>query len=689
MATLQQTLKGLPQADDQMTRGPGGVLQQKKTLQQATQQLGLSAAPTTPLGAELAGAGPQPAKMAGTPQQLQAALQQASEPSDLQTTLRRKQFTREATAGEAAAIQKSADMQKLGGLGDRVTKLITSEYEKIPVAPTNLLAVDEYQGKKLGPIADKLAAVIKNPNDMDAQLAVAEYFGRALDPTEIKSLFKSTGESLGTAAAGAVRNLSAVPITEMLTDLGYDLPTLSGLLGIPVETLQKYSVEQVQEKVDQVAAEEYSKAQQIQQQAASPFAGAAERAQAREAGRELATTGVRATEADMQRLADTIESADQVSFLGQTKSYKDWLADDEISAMIKEVVDSPEGSQLRKDLEQMSPDLYNFVTNNEASLKNLTSQIETGASQFKQLQDKNKEFISNTFGNIDLDPTLQEELIPGSTKLSATELTSKSSPVTKYLTDKTPDQRKQFTNQINSARTDNPNIGKEIASLSPEKLKTLAIESNGKRWRDYVYTLNDSTDIKNTDPLDSDKLLSHFSTSISNVKQVEDDINTQRALDLIGIPDSTYTTGSIPLKDGKVNTEQLKPTLLAGTPVPKLEDAADGKMKSVEFTYKSPKLPGTDTAPGRIYDTFSDILKTGRVPTIPEIQQAMITDSTGRIMSDLNDSGITQKWGYKPEDLLFKIDIPNIDWNKLNNIDLSNLDIGLNSRNVPGIDIRL
>jgi len=83
MATLQQTLRGLPKADDQLTRGPGGVLQRTPTLQQATKQTGVAVGPTTPLAAQLMGAGPQAAKMAGTPQQMQATLD---------TALRTKQY---------------------------------------------------------------------------------------------------------------------------------------------------------------------------------------------------------------------------------------------------------------------------------------------------------------------------------------------------------------------------------------------------------------------------------------------------------------------------------------------------------------------------------------------------------------------------------------------------------------------
>lgn len=594
MATLQQTLRGLPQADDQITRGPGGVLQQKKTLQQATQQAGLAAAPLTPLAAQMTGADEQAAKMAGTPQQLQAALKQATEPMELQTALRRKPVRTEATAAELQTIQKSGDMQKLGGLGDRVTNLIKDEYKKLSSTAVDLLAVTEYLGKPLAPIADKLLALKNNPQDMNAQLAVAEYFGKALDPIgEVPKLFKSTAESVGTAAAGAVRDLKDIPISEIIGDLGYDIPSLSGLLGIAEADLQKYSVEDLQAKVNQLSSEEFSASQQLQQTATSRLVGAAERGLAREAGRELSATGIGAAEADVQGLVDAVNSSDQITFLGQTKSYRDWLADEEISAMIKEVVESPEGSKLRTDLEKNYPEFYSFVKNNEGSLKLLTSSIQTGATQFKQIQDKNKKFLEDS-GLSDAALKIYADKFTG---LLANEIKPTDIPVVDYIsTLKSDDEKKKFSDTLNTIVSTDPKLAAEINDLSKDQLIALGIgqpESNWSKMTSYNQRIDEIGKIKDSD---YDRLIGETFSDVSSLELAQENIKTGNILKTLGLDSGVSVTSLDP--------ESLKKNLLDGKTKISVVDAAAGNVPE----WKKQKLgaPKFPTA-GVDYDLISKL----------------------------------------------------------------------------------
>lgn len=621
MATLQQTLRGLPQADDQISRGPGGVLRQKKTLQQATQQAGLAAAPTTPMAAQMAGADQQAAKMAGTPQQLGAALKAAGEPApDLQTTLRRKEYTRQLGEAETAAIQKSEDMQKLGGLGDRVTSMVQAEFKK-PTTTDVALSSD----------LDIIRKDPKSQEAMDAMLRIAQS-GQNLD--DVAKLIPEAATAIADVAKTAIRDPKDIKLPEFLPELGYTAESLSALLGVTPEEVQGYSVEDLQNKINQVTSEEFTKSQQLQQQAVSPLAGAAERGLAREAGRELSAVGVRATEADMQRLSDEISRADQVSFMGETRSYTDWLADDEVSAIIKDIVESPADSQIRKDLKDnpQTRDLYSFIERNEAALKEAASKLDTSTSEFKGIQTANKKVINDSLGGIALDPKVQEALIPGSTGFSSKIIKPESNPILSHLQDKTPDQRKQFTQQVATISSINPSVASEISKLTPEELSSLDITNNGKNWRNYKSTLEANKAVNSLDPSETTSILSNYSTSISSTDQVNADIETNNTMSNLGFPDSSYNTGSLPIINGKVDTTSLKDNFLQKNPVPKISDAAQGKVTSASFSYRPPTLPNQDTPQGRVLTHWQDFGKLNKVPTDVEMQSRLdkILSDTGK-----------------------------------------------------------
>jgi hypothetical protein len=691
MATLQQTLRGLPQADTQLTRGPGGVLQQKKTLQQATQQAGLSAAPTTPMMALSLGVSPDVAKMTGTEQQMNAALKQASEPVQLQTALRRQQPRTQVSAQEQVRLQKSAEMQGLGGLGDRVTNFIDTEMQKLATAPVEVKAATTFEGKDISGLnlAPDLEILRKNPNDTEAMVRVQGALGmdasKQLTADQINSLYESTSQSVGTAAASQIQN--ELTISDLISDpkFGYDIASLSGLLGVPEADLANYSVNQLSDKINEIASTEFGQTAQMQKQASSPFAGVAERGMARQAGQELSTTGIAAAEAGVQRLADTLERADTVSFAGTNLPVSELLKDETISAVIKDYLESPEGSDIRKELDSTEPALSKFITEHAATLSKAASALGESATSFSQIQKDNKKLQTEPFGGIELNSDLMKQIIPDWGKLSAKKIDPSTIPMIAELTGKTPQQKQQFANQLNDAAKINPNIAKEVAVLSPEDRKALAIDSNGKRWRDYTYALNDRASIESSDPLDYDNLITHFSTSLSSPDQVNEDLTLQTALDLVGAADSKYTTGGIPLKDGKVDSDKLKESLLASTPKPEVSSSAKGETKLAEFNYARPQLPDIATPVGRVFNNFASILKTGRKPDVQEIRKVMFTEATGQTFQDLQSSGILEKWGYPVGEILDFGSIGSIgDLSGLENLQIDIPSLG----NMPNFDIR-
>lgn len=587
MATLQQTLRGLPKADDQLTRGPGGVLQRSPTLKQATQQAGLAAAPTTPMAAQMTGASAQAAKMAGTPQQMQAALQQASEQPNLQTALRQKQYGREVTGAEAAGMSKSADMQKLGGLGDRVTKMITDELGKVGTAEDVKLSADLDIIRK-DPTGTSQAA-------MDAMLRIAQS-GQDLD--KIKQLIPEAAATIGTIAKQTIADPSTVKASQFLPDLGYTPESLAELLGVTPEEVQGYSVAQLQDKVNQVASEEFTATQQLEQQAVSPLVGAAERGLAREAARELSATGVRASEADMQRLADDVSTAEQVTLFGETRNIADWLADDEVSALVKDVLESPEGSQLRKDMEAQAKPFYDFIIRNEGILKDAASKLDTSTTEFKAIQTFNKDLFKG------LSDAAIQAYAPQATGFKSARLTTTDVPLLTYRAGLSDADRQLADNELNKIQASDPDMAKEISTLSADQLAILGIGKKGSNY-DKMTSYNQKVDdVASTPDENEDSIIASVFADAGSVDAANQRIDQNNAMVAMGYPSTLSRTQP-------VNAAEVKKEFLAGNPKISITAAASGEVPGVpQLRLGKAKLP-EDTAEQIIVTSLMPVLKDG------------------------------------------------------------------------------
>lgn len=590
MATLQQTLRGLPKADDQLTRGPGGVLQRSPTLQEATKQAGLVAAPTTPMAAQMTGASQQAAKMAGTPQQLQAALQQSTEQPTLQTALRQKQYGREVTGAEAGAMTKSADMQKLGGLGDRVTNMIQGEFKK-PVATdvdlSNDLDILREELKK-DPTGKSQAA-------MDAMLRIVQS-GQNLD--DVTKLIPEAATAIANVAAKSIRDPKTVKAAEFLPDLGYDENSLAELLGVTPEELREYSVEDLQNKVNQVASQEFTKTQQLQQQAASSLVGAAERSLAREAARELSAVGVRASEADMQRLANEISTAEQVTLFGQTRSITDWLADDNVSAMIKDVVESPEGSPLRKSMEAEAPGLYQFITRNETILKEAAAALGKGTAEFQDIQAFNKEQFKG------LSDAAIAVYAPGATDPRSKRITAEDFPILAYRAGLSDADRQIVDNELNMLQAKNPAMAAKISKLTVDELAALGI---GKPGSNYDKMIKYNQNIDNIDAIpdmDGNAIISAVYSDVGSVRAANELIDDNNALVAMGYPSGVSATAPI-------DPKQIKKDVIASNPKVSLADAVAGNVPAGgKREFGQPKYP-EDVSEQMLFTVLKPIMKDG------------------------------------------------------------------------------
>lgn len=592
MATLQQTLRGLPKADDQLTRGPGGVLQRSPTLKQATQQAGLAATPTTPMAAQMTGASAQAAKMAGTPQQMQAALQQASEQSTLQTALRQKQYGREVTGAEAAAMSKSADMQKLGGLGDRVTKLIEAQKTAQLVAPADTGAALQTQATE-GTVLDvqfagkpvkNVASDLEKLRTLDPLTNAAEYnellkkintyFGRTetnlLTTEELNTLYKSSSEILQAVSEDMQLRLPTVEELTSDPDFGYTLEQLSGLLNIPATDLAGYTSEQLQNVVNQIQADEFSRVEQLERQAGSPLVGAAERGLAMEAARELSAAGVRASEADMQNLIEDITSANTITFNNQLYTVEQIVGDDFISDIIKKYVDSPANSDFRKQLDKAEPELSRFINTHINALTTAAQGLKAGTSQLSSIQTAN----AKLFADAGITSEVVSKLSPSLAGIQTSAITADQVPTISYLNSLTDKKQKDDANKIlKDLVTNNPQLLEEIGKLNLEQLQSLGI---GKPGSNYEKMINYNTALQELESIaenDYDRLIQKAFSDVTSLDTAQLYVTEGNMLRALGLDSGVSVTS--------LNPATLKKDLLQGKSSVSLTDAAAGKVPEV------------------------------------------------------------------------------------------------------------
>jgi hypothetical protein len=592
MATLADTLR--KRQEKQLVRGPGGIL--SETSQPDTQQLagqaGLVIPPTTPIGVAMIGGNPDQQKMAGTPAQLNAALNKARDAaapeSSLQTALRRQQVRTQATAQEAGKLQKSADMQALGGLGDRVTNFIDAQrqllqeqgQEAATGGGVEVAAVDKFAETNLVPIKDKLKELRKNPNNMQLMLEIQQALGmdinKQLAPGEVEKLYEEAVSAIARGGAEVVDD--ALTVEDLLTqpDFGYDVNSLSELLGVPADQLVNYNLTQLRQQISAVADQEFAQTQQLAQQAGSTQLGVAERGLARQAGMEASRVGLRSTEADVARIEEQIQRADRVLFGGQEYSVDQLLQDETISKIINDYMKSGPDSEFRKIVERGEPGLINFIKQNEAVIADATEKLELGASEFKQIQDSNKELQSKPFGGIKLDDSLASQIIPGFGTLQAQRVDPNTVPLLKYVTSKGPQAGTAVASELNAAVQNNPTLTKQVPRLTEQQLTNLGIENGaGSLWAQAKSSDDTYKQIRNIAPSDTNALLQiKFGPGVST-QDIEKSLKKNRVSTVLGFGGGSGTEWVDPNGDGVPDWNGLQQKLLEENPPVDLGRVAD------------------------------------------------------------------------------------------------------------------
>lgn len=541
MATLSEALN---QNKQKVTvRGPGGQLteQSPEEIQQLSGQAGLQAPPTTAAGGAMLGANADQQKMMGTPAQKQAALSMALQPPEqgLAGALRRQQSRTTLTGEEQQKTQKNTDMQNLGNLGDRVTQFIDTQRQLLQEqqAPVEVNAADQFQGKDVSSLKQNLAALRADPSNMQLQLEVNQALGRnvntTLSPEEINNLYESATDSIARGTAGNVDN--DLTVTDLMNNqqFGYDLPTLSNLLGIPQDQIANLNVGQLRNEINRVGDEEFQKTQQLEQQAQSGKLGIAERGAALQAQREQSTTGIRATEADYSNLEQQISSAEQVQFGGKQYNVDDLLKDETISGIVKEYMDAPEGSEIRQRIDSTEPGLKAFIDRNKSVLAEAAQNLGGAATEFTGIQAANKQV--GQFGTQNLDESLLKQIVPGFGELQANRFNQDDIPALANI--KGTASPEVTVQSINAANTkDSEAVQQVFKDLSPDEFKNM-FSQGPSRINNYIQDRQNYSNLNNAISSGNPQQLASLVVSSGDFGQLQEASRNMFVAGQLGIAD--------------------------------------------------------------------------------------------------------------------------------------------------------
>lgn len=644
--TLQQNKNSLVTTRDAngnlVQQGPQGV-------QQLAANAGLPAPPVTAAGTAAIGGTPDQQKMAGTPQQKQAALTIAQQPQqNLQTALREGQARTQQTGAEQAETQKSQSLKDLGQMGDRVNDFINSQRAKLTTAAngpgvqvsaqsagTNAAG----QQQDLTSVQPLLSQLRADPTNQQLMLQVNKALGydvnTQLDPSQINQLYQDSTSAIAAGGAGVVDDKLTVAQLTQDPKFGYTTQQLSGLLGIPEDQLSGMNVAQIHDQVSKVMTDEFNKSQQLGQQAQSTELGGAQRAQAASLGREASATGIRATEDDFKKLNTSIANADQVSFGGKQMSVEDMLSNDNISKTITDYINSAPGSAARTQLEKTEPGLVDFINKNQAVLADAASKLSAGAQTFQETQAANKQL--STFGGSQISDDLMSKLVPGWGQLSADKLTVGASPVLAQIdsirNQKGDEAAAAAVEALNTAQKQDPSLADQMSGLSEQQIHSLDIGNpNGllAQWQKAKADAVANQAI--TDPGDALKKMTGDTTM--TVPKMEELIAQNTAAGTLGFGPqykSPITVG----KDGHIDTDSVVQSI-RGTGVPSLQDALGGKLQGVQQV--SVNQPTLDATQYRILHKLGGAARNGYV-SYSDLQNAGLTPEEASYLYKQNAGG--------------------------------------------------
>jgi len=626
-----------------LTRGPGGVLSENtgEELQSLASKAGLQAPPTTPVGAGMLGASPDQQKMAGTPAQKQAAFNLASTPlnQNLADVQRRAQARTQVTGQEQAAQEKSENLKALGGLGDRVNDFIGAQRTRLQQQAADqsnitIKAAESLSGvapENLEAFRSKLEEFQQNPSNLQLLVDAGNLIGgRVITPEEVPGLYQNATQA--TAAAGATAMADSLRVSDLLTqpDFGYTQEELASLLGVPASDLANYSVKQLEDRVNQLAQEEFSRSAELEKQATSTNLGVAERALARQAGREASAVGTRSTEADIRNLEDQIAQGQIVQFGGRDYDVETLLKDDTITQIITDYLTNPNSPESKK-LAAEEPELLALINKNQSLFQDAITTLQGQTREFGTIQEENRALAN--VGKVQLSDPIMKAFFEDYGSLRADRYTVDPNSSLAYMQNN-PEAGEKIVSQMNDLVTKHGEYAGQLAELSAEELASLGIDKNSPKWQSFLKNVEVRDQLNSINPKDINAVLEAYLGSPDAANIVPSYLQETNARKALGIPsgDSTLLDKN---RDGVVDDpNDIYLRLKAQTPEASLKDAAAGRVGT--FQQGSLQQPRMDSFQKEVYNRLGHLGNDGQV-TGAEIAKEFAGAKSGQDLTFLMD----------------------------------------------------
>jgi len=390
-----------------------GTLQEMSGEELARQQ-GLSAAPPTPLSQQGLGASQDVAKMAGTPNQIRAmvqnSLQERTRTRDLLGESERSGARRRYTVD---SLQERMNvLEGLGSLSNRVpeyvrTQLRTAGTVAVPntvnpdAVATHLASVGITDAKAVtAAIAtlDKVRLGTATPKDITEALAALKIEATITDDTtslaeKFQKFFSEAGvDDIKKQMASVLQNYSDVKMKELpdvIADFANQQNNLTDvpvLLGLSDEAFGELTLGQVQAQLKAWKNRNFQDVDALRSVLEDPTYSISEKDFARERLAEMGAIGVTSIEQKAENLEAQVAAGDTVVVGGVVVKVSEIMSDPKLKAVVASALESPE--ELAK-LQKTDADLAKWISNNKKALVKVRNELLAGTKKFADTQ---KEF---------------------------------------------------------------------------------------------------------------------------------------------------------------------------------------------------------------------------------------------------------------------------------------------------------
>lgn len=600
--------------------------------------LGLPTNPTNPLSAAAIGANPDQAKMAGTAANKESAMRELADPSKSLSTFQRTKQDKLESSDPAQDRLNSLTQAALGfsgSLSDRTEALKAKAFQTAAVTLKPTVNQDKWNAAKPSSVSaaqwslasQALSRFAEGKATSQDFIEVSKALGKAQVKAEDLTPFIAGGEKqIADAIASAAPD--KISTKQLLSDA--EMQTVSELLNLTKEEIEKLSVQDLQKTVDQVVDSEFRDAQVLLASAFDPNASPAERATAKNLLRESGTTGQRMLEDRMAELGQDVEDATTITVAGKEVSLEDAFKDEAIQGLVKRYFEEP---GFKESLKSSEPELFAAIQAQEQEFKKFSDTLPAQLKDYTVALENNKK-ANQVQGGRTIPDNVMSLIVPdwGKSQIAAYKLPK----VFETLNNPAlASQAQVVENSMKELSTIFPDIVKTIANYSYDELKKagLTTPEGAESFRRNVVTkkITESASPKASPALYLQQVFGADEAALMEQlkkarNMVASGIASRDAVNLMSILDNN--------KDGKMDD---------------LDDV-NKRVKSYLGNYSDPRIIGelgspnpmdllnriSNTTPGGMYTWLAPILKDGKFSD-EDLINAVGTSGENRSFAELKE----------------------------------------------------